>query len=130
VRALTERVRALRLSLLQRASTITVDSPTEDIARVYSAYYYFKRALVREAGEPGEARELLRGIFTDPAFARFWSIRRRRYRQTDAYKERRRAYDRRRYQSRLKGARSTPEAKARLAKARREQRAGKRGATT
>jgi hypothetical protein len=129
MRTLAERIRALRLALLQRASKINAESSDDDIRRVYAGYYYLKRALVREALEPGEARDLLVNLFQEPEFASFWAIRRERYRRTEGYKERRRAYDKRRYVDRLKERRSTPEARALLAQRRRAQRAAKRGAS-
>ncbi len=101
----------------------------EEVERAYRAYYYIKQVAAREAEEPGEAREFLRALFAEPEFARFWGIRRRRYRQTDEYRERRRAYDRRRYQAKLKAQRTTPEARVRLAETRRRQRADRKGAT-
>ena len=121
--SLAQRVCALRLSLLQRAAAITEDSSDAEIRRVYARYLYLKRVAVREATEPGEARELLRNLFAEPDFSRFWSIRT----QTNSYREWRREYDRRRYERRLKAERTTPEARARLARARRTQRAARRG---
>jgi hypothetical protein len=123
VSTLDGRLRALRLSLLRRVSCISDDSPIEAMERAYRAYYYVKQVAVREAQEPGEARAFMRALFAEPEFARFWSIRRARYRKTAEYQVRRRAYDRRRYEMKLRDERTTPEVRARLAEVRRRQRA-------
>jgi hypothetical protein len=127
---LRDRTVHLREGLLERAALITEASSDQDVRRVYARYRYVRSILVKEATEAGEARRIIRELFADPGFVRFWKIRTARYVRTAGYREWKSRYNQRHYQTVVRAQRSTPEARAILAQRRREQRAAKRGAST
>jgi hypothetical protein len=104
---------------------LTRESTDEDFERARRRWTYFKREVTRggsqPGSEPGEARKVISEIFQDSAWKNFAAVRHWRYQHSQKFLEKRREY----YREKIKDARSTPEARARLAEARRRQRVAK-----
>lgn len=122
-RTLEERTRALRLRLLADLGRLTVDSSDDDIRRMDRRWWYVRKRITTEATEPGESARLYAAMVVTEELQRFFMLR-------SAYRARNREYRRRvsrRYYERvLRAQRSTPEARADLAEARRRQRAARK----
>jgi hypothetical protein len=119
---LGERTRALRFRLLADMAKLTRDATDDDIRRLDRRWWYVRKRLAVEATEPGESARLYKEMLATPELQRFFELR-------SAYRARhpelRRQLNRKYYERVLKDARSTPEARGRLAEARRRQREAK-----
>lgn len=127
--SLTHKVHGLLLSALDLMATVTPDTSEEDFRKVERRWAYFKRVAEEKAIEPGEAQAVIGEAYTEPAFLAYQAIRRARYRASERGKAKlrvkRKAYDAA-YYEKIKATRSTPEARARLAQKRKEQRQAKK----
>jgi hypothetical protein len=119
---LEQRTRALRLRLLSDMAKLTVDSSDEDVRRLDRRWWYVRKRLADEATEPGEAARVYQEMVRTQELKKFFAFR-SSYRARDIC--RKRWLNHRYYQRVLKDARSTAEARAGLAEARRRQRASK-----
>lgn len=118
-KTLQERTRALRLRLLADMSKLTSESSDVEIEKMNRRWRYVRKRLGVEASEPGESATLYEEMITAPEMRNFFVFR-------AAYKARhpeiKRRINARYYERVLKVQRSTPEARVRLAAARRQQR--------
>ena len=124
-KTLQERTRALRLRLLFDMAKLTGESTDAEIERMGRRWWYVRKRLAAEASEPGESARLYKEMIAAPEMKNFFTIR-------SAFRARhpeiKRRINRRYYERVLKESRSTPEARALLAEARRRQRAAKSAA--
>ena len=135
---LEDRFRALRSSMFEIMSALTTDSPEAEFKKAERRWHYFKRVVTAAASEPGglpgAARRFIEAVYGEPAWRTFANVRHSRYRRSERFKVKRKDYDQRRYKTKLRVERSTPEERVRLAASRKRQRAAKRerelGSTT
>ena len=106
---LASRYRALRLSMFAIMTTLTHDSSDAEFRRAERRWYYYKRNVTETATEPGDARRLIAETFEDLAWQNFSTIRQWRWKQSEKFKARKKAYDGKRYETKLKAQRSSPE---------------------
>lgn len=114
------RFRAFRLALLHAMGQVGHTTSEVEIKRVNGMWKRLRTEATKEASVPGEAQRFFRTIFETPEWKAFSSLRSRLWRQTEAYKEKRRAYAKTYYQEVAKAKRATPEVRDRINRRRRE----------
>lgn len=127
IKPLAVRLHALRLSTLRLMAQASAEDP-DSILRVKRRWAYFKKRAAEEATEEGESYELVRSFYSTEEFRNYKTVQRATdpYFETEKYRERHRSQNQAWYASKGSEARKTPEARARLADARRRQREAKR----
>jgi hypothetical protein len=118
-------MKGFRIILLKDMAALTTSTPREEISRVIGSWRRYREEVTTagvELGEPGEAQTIIESMYVEMGYRNFDKVR-ARFRQTskEAMKAKRK-YAKGYYETTAKALRSTPEAKAKLAAQRKEQR--------
>lgn len=120
---LRDRVRALRLAMLAVMATLTTTSTEREFRSARGRLRHFKRAVQDEAVGDDDPQDVISEVYSDPAFRSYERVRTARLHRGERYRQWAKAYDSERSG---RPERKTPEARARLAAARKAQRLKKK----
>lgn len=126
---LQQHMQGFRIALLQEMAALTPETPRDEVSRVIGSWRRYREEVAKagvDLGEPGEAKVVIESMYPEMEYRNFDRVRTRFRQQSKDAMKAKRAYAKQHYQTTAKAQRSTPEARAKLAAARKAQRARKK----